>query len=257
MVQENRQSIRQQTFKLTIEYDGSNYHGWQRQLNQRTIQGEIEKALETITGRQIPLIGSGRTDAGVHALGQTASFRCRTRLDPAIFQRALNSLLSSDIVIRACEAAAASFHARFDARAKTYQYRILNRSLPSAVGRQYAWFIRQPLDLAAMRAATRYLIGTHDFKAFEGAGSPRVHTIRKIFQADLTQTATGRLVFEIRSNGFLRFMVRNIVGTLAEVGSGRLSPDDVPRIMASRDRSRAGATAPPHGLFLVEVCYDG
>ena len=242
-------------FKLQIEYDGSEYHGWQRQKTDRTVQGEIEKALRTMTREDVVLTGSGRTDAGVHALGQTANFYSRRTFSAEVFIKGLNSLLVRDIVIKECEAVDEEFHARFDAKSKTYHYRILNRSIPAAVSRQYSWFIRKPLDVRAMRRAVLHIQGTHDFKAFEGAGSPRAHTTRTVFEANLFQKDNGYLVFEIRANGFLRFMVRNIVGTLADVGTGKIIPDEVKKILDSKDRSRAGATAPPHGLFLMRVEY--
>ncbi len=246
----------EKNFKLTIEYDGTAYHGWQRQLTDRTIQGEIEGALGKICNEKITLIGSGRTDAGVHALGQIANFHCRCRLEAPDFQRALNSLLGADIVIRTCEPVADTFHARFDARSKIYQYRILNRKLPSAIGDRYTWFIPRGLDRLAMHSAMGHLKGEHDFKAFEGTGSPRAHTVRNIYRLELMEKKEGHLVFDIQANGFLRFMVRNIVGTLVDVGLGRTHADDVKAILLSRDRSRAGATAPPKGLFLMQVCYD-
>jgi tRNA pseudouridine38-40 synthase len=242
-------------FKLIIEYDGSRYHGWQRQKGDRSIQEEIESALQTITAAKVRLTGSGRTDAGVHALGQVANFKCDTRLEPADLMNALNSLLANDIVIKACETVSASFHARYDVRSKVYQYRILNRSLPAAIGRQYAWFIRKPLNPEAMRAAITHIIGRHDFKAFEGSGSARQHTIRHVFSAQLTGPDEGFLIFQFEADGFLRFMVRNMVGTLVDVGLEKLSPEDFKRILDSKDRSQAGATAPPHGLTLIRVNY--
>jgi len=243
-------------FRLLIEYDGRAYHGWQRQKNARTIQEEIEKALEAMCAQKITLNGSGRTDAGVHALGQTASFRCDTRLTPEIFLRGLNSMLDADIVIRECAEVPEDFHARFDVKDKTYHYRILNRFLPSAIDRHYSWFIRTPLDRQAMRSAAAHLTGEHDFRAFEGTGSPRVHTIRHIFMAELENQENGYIVFKIRASGFLRFMVRNIVGTLVSVGTGKITADDFREILVSKDRTKAGATAPPHGLFLMCVNYE-
>ncbi len=254
---ENRSEPPRGNFKLTIEYDGSGFHGWQRQKGCGTVQGEIEKALEILCGQKTALIGSGRTDAGVHALGQVAGFTCRTRLDPATVQRALNSLLPAEIVIRDCQPAGPGFHARFDARRKTYRYRILNRPLPAAVGRQYAWHLRRPLDLAAMRRAAASLIGRHDFAAFEGAGSPRSHTIRHVFTSDCHADEGGAIVaFDIEADGFLRFMVRNIVGTLVLVGLEKIGVNDFAEILQSRERRRAGPTAPPQGLFLMRVTYS-
>jgi tRNA pseudouridine38-40 synthase len=242
-------------FKITIEYDGTRYHGWQRQKTDRTIQEEIEKAVLTITGRQVPLTGSGRTDAGVHAYAQVANFKCETHLGPQDLLRGLNSLTADDIVIRGCEEVAASFHARYDVKSKTYAYKMLNRPNPAAIGRQYAWHIRKKMNLEALRSASAHLIGRHDFKAFEGAGSPRAHTTRSVFKASLVEEQEGYLAFEIEADGFLRFMVRNIVGTLVDVGLGKTSPDEFRRILESKDRDQAGATAPAQGLFLKTVTY--
>jgi tRNA pseudouridine38-40 synthase len=242
-------------FKITIEYDGTGYHGWQRQKTDRTIQEEIEKAVLTITGQQLSLTGSGRTDAGVHAYAQVANFKCETSLGPQDLFRGLNSLTADDIVIRSCEEVETSFHARYDVKCKSYVYKILNRPDPAAIGRQYAWHIRKKLNLEALRAASTYLIGSHDFKAFEGAGSPRAHTTRSVFKASLAEEPNGYLAFEIEADGFLRFMVRNIVGTLVKVGLGKISPADFKGILESKDRDQAGATAPAHGLFLKNVNY--
>ena len=243
-------------FKLTIEYDGTAYCGWQRQKGAPTIQEEIERALGTMTGQPVRLIGAGRTDAGVHARGQVANFKSRTSLTAEIFQKGLNGLLPEDIVIRQCCEVADGFHARHSARSKRYAYRVANQPIRIAIGRHYAWCILRPLDLRAMRAAVACLVGIHDFKAFEGVGSPRAHTCRHVIQARLVEKERNMLVFEIEADGFLRYMVRNMVGTLVTVGIGKLSPEDVPRIMASKDRKHAGATAPAHGLFLMEVKYE-
>ena len=242
-------------FKLTIEYDGTNYCGWQRQKDDPTIQAAIEGALAVMLRRPVTAIGSGRTDAGVHALGQVASFEAATRLEAAVFQKGLNSLLPADIVIRSCEPAADGFHARYDVRSKHYRYRILNRRLPAAMGRQYAWHIHRPLNIAVMNAAAATLRGTHDFKAFEGAGSPRSSTVRTVWRADLATASDDHLTFDIEGDGFLRFMVRNIVGTLVEIGMGKRPAGQMGAILAARDRSQAGATAPAHGLCLMAVRY--
>lgn len=244
----------QRNFKLTIEYDGTNYHGWQIQKNDPTIQEEIETALLTMTGEKTTLTGSGRTDAGVHALGQVASFISETELEPDNFLNGLNSLTPDDIIIRECCLVDDDFHARFSAKSKTYHYRILNRKTPSAVGRKYEWFIHQKLDMEAMEQAVHHIRGTHDFKAFEGTGSPRAHTVRSIMEADI-KCRDERIVFKIKANGFLRYMVRNLTGTLVAVGLSRIHPDEVTAILDSQDRSLAGPTAPPHGLFLVHVEY--
>jgi len=244
------------TFKLTMEYDGTDFCGWQRQKNDRTVQETIETAIETMIGDPVSVAGSGRTDSGVHALGQTASFACDTRLDGETLQKGLNSLLPDDVVILGCKEMDASFHARFSSRSKLYRYHILNRRYPEAIGRQYAWHIKRPLSVDKMSAAASLLTGTRDFKAFEGSGSPRAHTIRTIHRAEWKTEAGGYLSFEIEADGFLRFMVRNIVGTLVEVGSGKRAPEDIHKILLSHDRSLGGPTAPAHGLTLVEVRYN-
>ncbi len=243
-------------FKLILEYDGTNYSGWQRQAAEPTVQGEIEGALASMTRSPITLFGAGRTDAGVHALGQVANFHCDTRLGPETFLKGLNSLLPADIAVRDCRAVPEEFHARFDARSKIYRYHLLNREARAAVGRSYAWFIHRPLDLDAMRRATAAIIGRHDFKAFESAGSPRAHTVRNVTAAGWTEREDRRFTFQIEADGFLRCMVRNIVGTLVAVGLGRIAPGEVREILDSRDRRRAGAAAPPQGLFLISVRYE-
>ena len=191
----------------------------------------------------------------MHAFGQVANFRCATALAAGVLLRGLNSLLPDDVVICSCESAPSDFHARYDARSKTYVYRILNRQLAAAVGRHYAWHIRAPLDLAAVARATEHIVGKRDFKAFEASGSPRSSTVRTVSQAAWKRRDHGCLEFSITADGFLRFMVRNLVGTLVDVGRGKLAPSDFEVIVHSLDRRRAGATAPPHGLFLLRVDY--
>ncbi len=245
----------QQTFKLVIEYDGSGFHGWQRQKKDRTVQETIENALAVMTREKVTVIGSGRTDAGVHALGQVAGFKTRSRLDASVFLSGLNSLLPGDVVVHTCDPMPDTFHARFDVTSKHYRYHILNRPIAPAIGRQFFWHIRKPLDTVAMAEAAVTLLGTHDFKAFEGTGSPREHSIRSVTDSTLRITGDGNLTYDIQANGFLRFMVRNIVGTLVDVGVGKIAKQDVLTILQSKDRSRAGATAPPQGLFLMDVTY--
>jgi tRNA pseudouridine38-40 synthase len=242
-------------FKIIIEYDGTRYHGWQRQKKDVTIQGEIEKAIGIMTAKHIVVNGSGRTDAGVHARGQVANFRCETDLSPGVFQKGLNSLLPEDIVVRECRQAEDTFHARYNVKSKIYQYNIFNHPVPPAINRAYVWSIRKPLNIVAMRSVASYIIGSHDFKAFEGAGSPRAQTTRHVMAADLVESDSRLLTFRIEADGFLRFMVRNIVGTLVDVGLGKTLPDEFKQILKSRDRTKAGATAPPSGLCLMEVKY--
>ena len=241
--------------KLTIEYDGTAYHGWQIQAKDITIQKTIEKALSTMTREKIRLSGSGRTDAGVHALGQVANFKTDSKISADAFFAGLNSLLPDDIVITACEKVEDDFHARFSAKIKTYQYRIFNRPLAIAIGRQYAWHIKKKLDVSAMQKAAEHIIGTQDFKSFEGTGSPRAHTIRTVIHAEVAEKEDGYLIFEITANGFLRYMVRNLIGTLADVGLLKTTPDEFRQILEAKNRDLAGATAPSQGLFLVNVSY--
>ncbi len=242
-------------FKLTIEYDGTGYHGWQRQKKDTTIQGEIEKALEIMTAKRIVITGSGRTDAGVHARGQVASFHCDTDLMPETFLKGLNSLLPEDIVIRECRQVENTFHARYNVKSKVYHYKVYNHPIPPAINRLYVWSIRKQLNIKAMRTASSYIIGSHDFKAFEGTGSPRAHTTRHVMVADIVKSDSRLLTFCIEADGFLRYMVRNIVGTLVDVGLGKRSPVDFKQILISGDRTKAGATAPASGLCLMEVKY--
>ena len=242
-------------FKIIIEYDGRRYCGWQRQNHDPTIQETIEQALRKMTGQHISVIGSGRTDAGVHAYGQVANFKCETNLKSKDFRGGLNSLTPDDIVVLNCKEVDDGFHARYDVKSKVYIYKFFNSTHPAAIDRQYAWHIRTELNPETMRTAISHLIGKHDFKAFEGAGSPRSHTIRSVMSANLYRQNENYLIFDIEADGFLRFMVRNIVGTLAEVGKGKITPHEFKRILDSKDRSQAGATAPAHGLFLKTVKY--
>ncbi len=242
-------------FRLTIEYDGTDYHGWQRQADQPTIQSTIEHVLSILVQHPVTLIGSGRTDAGVHALGQVAHCHCRTRLSADRLMRGMNALLPDDIVIRECREAPASFHARYDATGKTYCYHILNRPQRQAVGRRYAWHIEKPLDMDLMATALASVIGTHDFSGFEKTGSPRSSPIRTLYHAAVRQIPGNRLIVTLTADGFLRCMVRNIVGMLVEVGIRRFTLDQVQWILESGQRGNAVKTAPAHGLFLAHVAY--
>jgi tRNA pseudouridine38-40 synthase len=244
-----------QNFKLIIEYDGKAYHGWQRQKELPTVQGTIETALATMTGQSVTVTGSGRTDAGVHALNQVASFAVETQLSGDSFKNGLNSLVPSDIVIKDCQSVPESFHARYDVSSKVYEYAILNRFLPAAIFRQYAWHVRKALDVQGMSDAAALLEGTHDFSAFEGAGSPRSNSVRTVMAVGLQKKDNDYLIFTIEADGFLRCMVRNIVGTLVDVGRAKTSTARFRKIFESKDRNQAGATAPPQGLFLKEVKY--
>ena len=247
-------TLPEKNFKLIVEYDGTDYCGWQRQPDRPTIQGMLEAVLQRMTQAPVTLHGSGRTDAGVHALGQTAHFRSRTRLTPEELHKGLNSLLPADIAVRSCQRVPLTFHARFDCHWKHYRYRILNQAVRHAVGYRYAWHIQRPLDRAAMETAAACLVGKHDFKSFESSGSPRAHTVREVMEAAWRES-DDHLEFDIRANGFLRGMVRNMVGTLVAVGMGQRPAASLPELIQAADRRRAPAAAPPQGLFLVHVHY--
>ena len=251
------------TLKLTIQYDGTNYVGWQRQAQGISIQGLLEEAFFPFEGDPLSVHGAGRTDAGVHALGQVASVRTRTEHSCATLQRAFNSVLPVDVRVVAVEDAAPDFHARFSAVSKTYEYRIVQGPFVSPFDQRYVWHVTGRLDVEAMRLAAQALLGRHDFAAFQSVGGD-VHTSeRTILQIDVLEDAAGLgtsttsrpLVIRVTGDGFLRHMVRTIAGTLADVGLGRWQPEKVTEILASRDRARAGRAAPAAGLFLVDVNY--
>jgi tRNA pseudouridine38-40 synthase len=241
--------------KLTIEYDGTAFHGWQIQPGLRTIQGVMQKRITQITQEKVTLLGAGRTDAGVHALAQVANFQTESTIDLIALQRGLNSLLSPDIVIKAVEEVEEGFHARFSARSKTYEYHILNRTYPSALLRAYAWFIPHKLALASMERCGRILIGSHDFSSFRASGDESRHSIREVIRFEIERRQGDLIVIVIEANAFLREMVRSIVGTLVDVGRGKASLEEFEGIFQARDRRKAGMTAPAQGLFLVEVKY--
>jgi tRNA pseudouridine38-40 synthase len=241
--------------RLTLEYDGTRYHGWQRQKNALSIQEVIETALARITGEAVRLIGSGRTDAGVHALGQVANFITESAVPWRAFLYGLNSLLPTDIAVLAAEEAPLPFHARYNALAKTYEYRILNRPVRSPLSHLQACWLPGPLDVAAMAEAAQALPGEHDFLAFRAAGSRPGQAVRRVREAVWRSLPDNRLHFTVTANGFLRGMVRSLVGTMVEIGKGKYPPEYLGEVMERRDRRLAGPTAPPQGLFLVRVEY--
>lgn len=243
--------------RLLLEYDGTRYHGWQRQKNAPTIQEVVETALARLTGEAVRLIASGRTDAGVHALGQVANFPTNSGLPLKAFHAGLNALLPLDIAVLEAQEAPLSFHARKAARAKTYEYRILNRPSRSPLHRHYGWWLAGPLDLEAMVQAAALLPGEHDFSAFRGSGSGNLNPVRRVLEAHWRSHPGGWLRFVITANGFLRGMVRSLVGTMVEMGQGKRPPQDLADLLQSGDRRRTGPTAPSQGLFLVEVIYGG
>lgn len=254
-------SCRLRNFKLTIEYDGTDFNGWQVQGGKtRTVQAVIETALTRIFKKKTPLTGSGRTDSGVHAVGQVAHFQASTALDPRQVQKALNANLPPDIVILQVQNAAPTFHARFRAKKKTYRYTILNREFRCALNRQTCHHIARALNVTAMRRAAKGLEGKKDFRCFMAADPafpipvqerPTVRRIHRI----LIKKRGDWLTIDIQADGFLYKMARNIVGTLLEVGAGRRKPADIEDILRGQDRKKAGVTAPAHGLCLISVEY--
>lgn len=240
---------------MILEYDGTAYCGWQRQENGISIQQILEETIQLITREKVAVIGSGRTDAGVHALNQVASFKSDTRLPAEILFRGIYGLLPDDIVIKQMEEVSIDFHAQRDVLGKVYVYRIFNKSLRKALGRNYFWFIHHSLDLDMMVKAASYLIGTHDFSCFCATGSHVKDRVRTITSINIKKDDDGFLEIVVEAKGFLKYMVRNIVGTLVEVGKGKRRPENMKEIIDSRDRNIAGITAPACGLYLKEVKY--
>ena len=242
------------TWKLTIEYDGTAYAGWQRQPDRPTVQAAVEEAIRRITQTEIPVTGAGRTDAGAHALGQVVSFRSEKPMAPDEWVRGLNGLLPPDISVRSAERMAENFHARYSAKGKLYEYRILNRPERSALERTRAWHVRGRLDVEAMRDAAGLLLGRHDFSSFQGSPTDEKDPICEVRLLEISQEQTV-IRFEAQADRFLKQMVRAMVGTLVEVGRGKRPPKSVKEILEARDRRAAGVTAPAHGLYLVRVDY--
>ncbi len=243
---------------LTIAYDGTAYAGWQVQPGQRTIQEELEQALARLTGQTVRVTGSGRTDAGVHALGQVAGFQTTRTMPPDVFQRALNALLPQDIAIVSAAEAVPDFHPIRDSLSKRYRYLIDDGPVRDVFSRRYSWHYRRRLDDARMAVAGAHLRGRHDFSSFETAGAERPDSIRTISHLSVVRgrdAEQNRITIEVEADGFLYNMVRAIVGTLVEVGRGAQTPEWVAEVVEAADRSRAGPTAPPQGLFLLWVKY--
>ncbi|TNF54117.1 tRNA pseudouridine(38-40) synthase TruA [bacterium] len=251
--------------KLVLQYDGTDYSGWQVQKREKTIQSVLESAIRTITGEQVRVTGAGRTDAGVHALRQVATFRTRTHLKANVLFRALNANLPSDIyVVRATECDS-GFHPRFDAKRKTYSYIISSTGLFSVFLKRYSWQIPYEMNISSMRKAAKLLVGQHDFSCFRASGCSSKSAVRTIKGISISRTdAFGFIGFQFRAplikisiqaDAFLRHMARNIVGTLVEVGRGKVPAQEMKRIMESKDRKCAGQTAPAQGLFLEKIVY--
>ncbi len=240
--------------KLTLEYDGARFVGWQVQPNGRSVQEELEKAVGKLCGETVRVTGAGRTDAGVHARGQVASLRVVKQLPLAAWTAGLNALLPEDLACVRAEEAPDGFDARRWARGKRYIYYILQTPVRSPLQRRRAWEIRRPLDVDAMTAAAPQLVGRHDFSALRAADCPARTAVREIRQLSVTREQAG-IEIAVTATAFLKHMVRNIVGTLVEVGHGRRAPDTLAALLETRDRKLAGPTAPPHGLVLDEVYY--
>lgn len=240
--------------KILIEYDGTRYSGWQRQINAVSIQQTVEEALEKITGEKIKITGSGRTDAGVHALGQVANFKIETRIPVEKLPYAINAQLPRDIVVKGATLADDDFHARFSAKSKTYEYKIYNSVHPSALLRNYSYWCSGRPDVTAMAEAGKLFLGVHDFSAFMASGSPVKTTVREIHKITI-QKCHNIITLEVCAGGFLYNMMRIMAGTLLDVGLGNTDADEITQIILSKDRNRAGKTLPPQGLCLMKVEY--
>ncbi len=249
--------VTERVIKLTVEYDGTAYVGWQVQPNGPSIQSKLEEALAALVGEPTRVTGAGRTDAGVHARAQVASFRTPRDLPLKAFVAGMNGLLPRDIAVIHAEECRPDFDARRSARGKIYRYRIVNRPTRAPLSARYAWEVFRPLDLAPMQRAALSLVGEHDFSAFRAADCPAENPVREVRRLEVLPGPDG-LAIEVEATAFLKHMVRNFVGTLVEVGAGARDPEDPGRVLAGRDRTRAGPTAPPQGLCLMRVLYvDG
>ena len=241
--------------KLVIEYDGKEFNGWQKQPNKLNIQGNIEKAIERITNEKIDLMASGRTDAGVHALGQVANFKTNSNIPIEKFALAINSNLKKSILIKSAEEVDEKFHSRLSCKKKTYRYIINNSKYGTAIYRNLETNIKEKLDVEKMQEAIKYFEGEHDFKAFKASGTSSKSSVRTIYKAKKKKKDNDRIYIELTGNGFLYNMVRIIAGTLVEVGMGKIQPEEIKEIIKSQKRENAGKTLPPQGLYLINVEY--
>jgi len=240
--------------KLTIEYDGKTFNGWQKQPNKLNIQGEIEAVIEEITGEKVELNASGRTDAGVHSFGQVANFKTNSTIPIEKIPIAINSKLKKSIVIKTDEEVNEMFHSRYNCKQKTYRYVINNSEILSAIYRNLEYHVSQKLDVNLMKKAIKYFEGEHDFAGFKASGTSSKSSIRTIYNAEIKEE-NSRVCIYLTGNGFLYNMVRIISGTLVEVGLGKIKPEEIPNIIESKDRQKAGKTLPPQGLYLMKVDY--
>ena len=241
--------------KLTIEYDGKKFNGWQKQPNKLNIQGTIEQAIKNITGEDVELNASGRTDAGVHALGQVANFKTNSEIPIEKFAIAINSKLKKSIVIKKAEEVDERFHSRLNCKRKTYRYIINNSPEGTAIYRYLETHIPQKLDVRKMEQALKYFEGEHDFKAFKASGTSSKSSVRTIYKTQIYKKE-DRIIIELTGNGFLYNMVRIIAGTLVDVGLGKIEPQQIENIIKEKKRENAGKTLPPNGLYLVSVEYQ-
>ena len=250
-----RHGHKMRKIKLKIEYDGTNYHGWQIQKNAISVQEIIEKAISRLLGKEIGIVGCSRTDVGVHAYGQIAHFSTDSTIPGDKFSYAINNLLPSDIVIKQSEEVSEDFHSRYSAKGKKYRYLIYNGAHASAIMRNRTYHVRPELDIEKMQKAAKYFVGEHDFAAFQATGGQVRSTVRKIFSMELQKKEDNIISIEVSGNGFLYNMVRIIAGTLVYVGMGKIDADEISMIIDSLDRTRAGKTAPAEGLYLMEIYY--
>lgn len=240
--------------KLVIEYDGKSFNGWQSQPTKLNIQGEIEKAIYEITKEEVKLIASGRTDAGVHSLGQVANFKTESNIPVEKFAKAINSKLKKSIVIKSAEEVDEDFHSRYSVKSKTYRYIINNSENGSAIYRDLEYHFPFELDVKKMNEAVKYFEGEHDFKGFKASGTSSKSSVRTIYEGRVYKE-NDRVIIELTGSGFLYNMVRIISGTLLDVGLGKIKPEDIPEIIEAKDRKKAGKTLPAKGLYLVKVDY--
>ena len=242
--------------KLTIMYDGKDFNGWQKQPNKLNIQGTIEKVLSEMTGEEIELNASGRTDAGVHSFGQVANFKTNSQIPIEKFPIAINSKIKKSIVITNAEEVEERFHSRYNCKKKTYRYIIDNSEFPTPMYRYLEYHIPNKLNIEAMKKAAKYFEGEYDFKAFKSSGTSSKSSVRTIYKAEVKKTENNRIYIELTGNGFLYNMIRIISGTLVEVGLGKIKPEEIKNIIESKDRQKAGKPLPAHGLYLMNVNYN-
>jgi len=246
---------KERVIRIVIEYDGTDFHGWQVQPGVRTVQEELEKALAKLTGEVIKTVASGRTDAGVHAKGQVVSFRTVSAHEVDVFRRGLNALLPKDAAVHSSSEESPDFHARKSAKGKMYRYVINDGPVKSSLQRHREWAQGRKLDVELMRSGAAHLVGTHDFSSFRSSSCEAKSPVREIRKIEIYRDAGGRTIIDMYASAFLKQMARAIVGTLTDVGLGKTGPSEILSILKAQDRSRAGVTAPPQGLYLVKVDY--